>query len=91
MDEKGFAMGLVSKSKRVFRSSFYEKRRRPQSLQDGNGEWVTVLASVCADGTALPPGLFLSGKNNTIQSSWECHRLTRHQNFKRYARGTTLL
>ena len=70
MDEKGFAIGLVGRSKRVFTRSTYEKKRNQQSLQDGNSEWVTVLASVCADGTALPPGLIYAGKSNTIQSSW---------------------
>ena len=69
MDEKGFAIGLVGRSKRVFTRSTYEKKRNQQSLQDGNSEWVTVLASVCADGTALPLGLIYAGKSNTIQSS----------------------
>jgi hypothetical protein len=28
------------------------------------------MASVCADSSALPPGLIFTGKDNTIQSSW---------------------
>lgn len=70
MDEKGFAIGLIGRSKRVFSKASYEKKKSVQSLQDGNREWVTLLASVCADGSALPPGLIFTGADNTIQSSW---------------------
>ena len=31
---------------------------------------MTLLASVCADGSALPPGLIFTGTDNTLQSSW---------------------
>jgi hypothetical protein len=31
---------------------------------------MTLLACVCADGLALPPGLIYESANNTIQSSW---------------------
>ena len=70
MDEKGFAIGLVARSKRIFSKRLYKKQKNRQLLQDSNREWVTLLASVCADGSALPPGLIFSGKDNTIQSSW---------------------
>jgi hypothetical protein len=70
MDEKGFATGLIGRSKRVFSKASYERKKTVQSLQDGNREWVTLLASVCADRTALPPGLIFTGADNTIQSSW---------------------
>ncbi|KAF1925194.1 DDE-domain-containing protein, partial [Didymella exigua CBS 183.55] len=36
--------------------------------QDGNREWVILLASVCADGSALPLGIIFTGADNTIQS-----------------------
>jgi hypothetical protein len=75
MDEKGFAIGLVARSKRIFSKRKFEKRKfekqkNKQSLQDGNREWVSLLASVCADGSALPPGLIFAGAGNTIQGSW---------------------
>jgi hypothetical protein len=28
------------------------------------------MASVCADGTALPPGIIYTSANNTLQASW---------------------
>jgi hypothetical protein len=54
----------------VFSKASYEKKKSVQSLQDGNREWVTLLASVCAGGSALPPGIIFTGADNTIQSSW---------------------
>jgi hypothetical protein len=40
------------------------------SLQDGFCEWITLLATVCADGEALPPGIIYQSANSTLQSSW---------------------
>jgi hypothetical protein len=31
---------------------------------------VSLLAAICADGTALPPGIIFASKNSTIQSRW---------------------
>jgi hypothetical protein len=71
MDEKGFAIGLIGRSKRVFSKASYKKKKKSvQSLQGGNREWVTLLASICADGSALPPGLIFTGADSTLQSSW---------------------
>ena len=41
-----------------------------QARQDGNREWVSLLAAICADGTALPRGIIFASKNSTIQSRW---------------------
>ena len=54
MDEKGFMIGVIGKSKRVFSKSSYGRQHNRQSLHDGNREWITLLAGVCADGSALP-------------------------------------
>jgi hypothetical protein len=57
MDEKGFMIGVVSKSKRIFSKRQYTKKQYRQLLQDGNRKWITVLACVGADGVALPLSL----------------------------------
>ncbi len=57
MDEKGFMIGAVGRTKRVFSKRQYKKKQYRQSLQGGNREWITVLATVCANGTSLPPHL----------------------------------
>jgi hypothetical protein len=70
MDEKGFAIGKVSKSKRVFDRSLYEHKQAQQAIQDGNREWITLLATICGDGSVLPPGIIFAAESQSIQSTW---------------------
>ncbi|KAF1924554.1 DDE-domain-containing protein, partial [Didymella exigua CBS 183.55] len=70
IDEKGLAIGLVNRSKRVFSKAAWEARGKRQSLQDGNREWVTILAAICADSSTLPPAIIYAGQPNSLQSSW---------------------
>jgi hypothetical protein len=48
----------------------WEKEEVKASLQDSNRAWITLLAYVCSDRSALPPGLLYESANSTIQSSW---------------------
>lgn len=57
MDEKGFVIGVIGRLKRIFSKRLYERKHIKAPLQDGNREWITLLACVCGDGSALPPGL----------------------------------
>ena len=70
MDEKGFLIGVIGRSKRVFSRRMWERKEVRASLQDGSREWITLLACVCADGSALPPSLIYQSTNSSIQSSW---------------------
>jgi hypothetical protein len=70
MDEKGFAIGVLGRSKRIFSRRQYEKKEVRQARQDGSREWVSLLAAICADGTTLPPSIIFPSKNSTIQSHW---------------------
>jgi hypothetical protein len=70
MDEKGFLIGITSRSKRVFSRRMWDKKEVRASIQDGSREWITLLACVCADGSALPPGLIYQSAGRTLQSSW---------------------
>ena len=81
MDEKGFMIGQIGRSKRVFSRETWEKRRKTEDLQDGSREWITVLACVGADGDALPPGLIFQGMNGVIQSNWVQDIKPKHQVF----------
>jgi hypothetical protein len=56
-DEKGFLVGIIGRSKRVFSKAVWERKEKTQALQDGSRERITVIAAVCADGNALPPAL----------------------------------
>jgi hypothetical protein len=69
MNKKGFLIGVVSKMKRIFSQRRYEQGLR-QVLQDGNREWITTVACICADGTKLSPTLIYQAKSGLIQDSW---------------------
>jgi hypothetical protein len=69
MDEKGFLIGILGRSKRIFSKRQWEKKEVKAALQDGSREWITVLASVCADGTAIPPGLIYASANSSLQET----------------------
>ena len=58
-DETGFQMGVASSSKVVTGS---ERRARPELVQPGDREWVTVIQSICAAGYAIPPFIIYKGR-----------------------------
>jgi hypothetical protein len=69
MDEKGFLVGITSRSKRVFSKQLWQQKKVTAALQDGSREWITILATICADGTALQPAIIYQGKG-ALQSGW---------------------
>lgn len=38
--------------------------------QDGNREFISLLACICADGSCCPPALVYQGKSHDLRSSW---------------------
>jgi hypothetical protein len=70
MDEKGFLIGLIGRSKRIFSKRQWEKKEVRTSLQDGSREFLTLLACCCADGSSLPPALIYAAAKGAIRSSW---------------------
>ena len=70
MDEKGFLLGVTGRSKRVFDKRQFTQKRVRAAIQDGSREWITVLACVCSDGTALSPSLIFHSDARVLQSSW---------------------
>jgi len=58
-DETGFQMGVIGSMKVVTGS---ERRRRPDLIQPGDREWVTVIQSICAAGYAIPPFIIYKGR-----------------------------
>lgn len=69
VDEKGFFVGIASRSKRVFSKAAWQSKEITEAIKDGNREWVTLIACVYASGEALPPALIYQGFSG-IQSSW---------------------
>ncbi len=70
MDEKGFMIGVIGKSVRIFNKQLYGLKQYKQSSHDGNRKWVTVLASICGDGSTLPPAVIFPSPSLTVQQSW---------------------
>jgi hypothetical protein len=70
MDEKGFMIGVTMRSKQVFSQRQWDRKEVRAVLQDGPCEWVTLLATVCADGTALAPSIIYQLDSNTLQALW---------------------
>jgi hypothetical protein len=63
MDEKGFSLGTMTKQYRIFTKAAVQKKRVLGHSQDGNREWITILATICADGTWCPPAVIFAGKS----------------------------
>ncbi|KAF2469553.1 uncharacterized protein BDR25DRAFT_326053 [Lindgomyces ingoldianus] len=57
MDEKGFLLSNITRSKRVFSRQMYERKEVRQAIQDGNRSWISLLACIYADGSAIEPAL----------------------------------
>ncbi len=58
-DETGFQMGVIGSMKVVTSA---ERRTRPELIQPGDREWVTVIQSICAAGYATPPFIIYKGR-----------------------------
>src|SRR6266566_2442863 len=69
MDEKGFLIGLLKRMRRIFSKRKYDKGLR-KYIQDGSREWITLIACICADGSALSPLLIYKAVSGKVQSSW---------------------
>ena len=70
MDEKGFLIRFLQKARRVFTKEAFNSGRLRNISQDDNREWITVLATICADGITLSPGLIYQAVSGNIQDSW---------------------
>lgn len=66
MDEKGFLIGRITKAKRVFSKHLKVSKKLLRAGQDGSREWITVIATICSDGTALPPVLIYKSTSGSI-------------------------
>ena len=70
MDEKGFLLGRITKAKRVFPKDLKASGKLLGTGQDGSREWITVVATICGDGTSLPPLLIYKSTTGSVRDSW---------------------
>jgi hypothetical protein len=70
MDEKGFLIGVTQKSRRIFTKKWKESGKLIGHTQDGSRTWISLIATICADGTSLPPVLIYPSLSGDLQESW---------------------
>ena len=70
IDEKGFLIGVLTKARRVFNKAAVTTSKIIGPSQDGNRSWITVMATICADGTSIPPILIYQALTGDLQDSW---------------------
>jgi flagellar biosynthesis GTPase FlhF len=70
MDEKGFLIGVLQKTRRVFDIEQIKKGKLLGAGQDGNREWVTIIGAICMDGTPLPPAIIYQADSGNLQDTW---------------------
>jgi len=63
-------LGILQATKRYFTGSEFAQGRLKGCGQDGNREWVTVIASICQNMTALPPLVIYAAAINNIHDTW---------------------
>ena len=69
-DKKSFILGLAHAVKRIMTLHALKSERIIGASQDGSREFISLLACICADGTALPPALIYKGDSGDLQDLW---------------------
>jgi hypothetical protein len=70
MDEKGFLIGHLQKVKRIFPKALMRAQKLLGTGQDGARHWITLIATICADGSSLPPALIYKAVSGNLQDTW---------------------
>jgi hypothetical protein len=70
VDEKGFAIGKISKSKDIFSKPLYKQKHTRQATKDGNCKWIILVSYICSNGSWLLPGLIYVAETQNVQSKW---------------------
>ena len=70
MDEKGFLIGVLQKTHRVYSLKALKQGLLKGAGQDGNREWITLIGGICMDGTPLPPAIIYRAESGNLQDTW---------------------
>ncbi|KAF2647187.1 hypothetical protein K491DRAFT_614982, partial [Lophiostoma macrostomum CBS 122681] len=67
IDKKGFFISITIRAKcRIFDRPLYQSKAVRQAIQDGSRKWISIIACVCADGSALALGLIYQATSTNI-------------------------
>jgi hypothetical protein len=69
-DKKGFLIDLARKCKRIMAAAQLLMKQLMGASQDGNRENITLMATICADGSRIPPALIYQSDAGLIQDTW---------------------
>ena len=70
MDEKGFLIGYLQKVRKIFPKALMQQQKLLGTGQDGAREWITLIATICTDGSSLPPALIYKAVSGDLQGTW---------------------
>jgi len=56
--------------KRIMTKEAYDSGKITKVKQDGSREFISLLASIYADGTKIPPALIYKGASGDLQDTW---------------------
>ena len=77
MDEKGFMIGRTNKQMLIIPVEHLQAGGDTlKALIDGSREWVTLVACICADGTAVAPALIFKGQSGSVNANWASEHVT---------------
>ena len=69
-DEKGFMIGVGQAVKRIMTKGKLRSGEIIGASQDGNREWISLLAAICAVADVIPPTLIYQGESEDLRDSW---------------------
>ena len=61
---------MASATQHIISFKALHSGRITHTSQDGNREFLSLLVSIYADKSALPPALIYKGDSNTLQDTW---------------------
>jgi hypothetical protein len=70
MDEKGFLIGHLQKGKRISPKALMKAQKLICTGKDGARRWILLIATICADGSSLPPALIYKATSGNLQDTW---------------------
>jgi len=63
-------IGISRSTKRIVAVAALKRKKLLGASQDGNREFITLIATICADRSSIPPALIYKGQSRDLQDTW---------------------
>jgi len=70
VNEKGFIIGIGNTIKRIMFKKAYKSSQIHRITQNGNREFITLIACVSVTSIAIPPTILFQSKSGDLQNTW---------------------